>query len=197
MKQKILVLLLGAALCFSLAACGGADSSSEASVPIASSVEQSSQTEEAVSSDVGEAVQTETVETDDFTLQYDAQFTYNADSDSIVFEQAKSFVNILTGDSAAGIVESTEETDWALLQHKSILSGLGATVEEGPTELQIGGKPALRSQVSLNIEGIVLDYDLVTFEAGESFYGLAYASVEGAPDHEQDFLNILDSVSFK
>lgn len=197
MKQKILVLLLGAALCFSLAACGSSESGTEASAPAASSVEQSSQAEKAVSSDVSETAQMETVETDDFTLQYDAQFSYNEDSGSIVFEQGKSFVNILKVDSAAGIVESTEETDWARLQHESILLGLGATMEEEPTELQVGGQPALRSQVALDLEGIVLDYDLVTFEAGESFYGLAYASVEGSPDHEQDFLNILDSVSFK
>lgn len=43
MKQKILVLLLGAALCFSLAACGGTESESVASVPAASSVASQSE----------------------------------------------------------------------------------------------------------------------------------------------------------
>lgn len=43
MKQKILVLLLGAALCLSLVACGGSESGTEASTPAASSVASQSE----------------------------------------------------------------------------------------------------------------------------------------------------------
>ena len=43
MKQKILVLLLGAALCFSLTACGGTESESVASAPATSSVSSQSE----------------------------------------------------------------------------------------------------------------------------------------------------------
>ena len=191
MKLRIFALMLCAALCLSLSGCGGAN------VPGSSGVSSSASSSKPM----------ETVSFDDVAFQYDAQYSYDEENKSIVFEEGRAFVNILQLEKMSAILDSSSNYDnsWAKLQHEgiidAILSGLGSDETVEPVQLEVAGLPAWRSRVALPASDGTLSYDLVTFEASSHFYGLAYASISHSASGEEEvgyddaFEEILTSVT--
>ncbi|MCI6640861.1 MAG: hypothetical protein MSH10_08830 [Pygmaiobacter massiliensis] len=140
-----------------------------------------------------DSAQMETVEMDGLTFRYDAKFS--CEKGNIVFEEGKSYLSYM--ESSSGGSDSQEESDDGPLYHEFILDMLGITPEQEPAEMQIDGKRALRSKSQNDMDGVVVHYDLVTFEAGQNLYTFLYTWQEGAADYEMDFLNLLNSISFK
>ena len=155
-------------------------------------------TEQEEASSAVAAVEMQTVTLDGISFQYDPQYSYDADSKILSFEDGEAFVTVLQLESMANILESGESEDdglWLEIQHGSILNGFSLTEEVEPQQIEIAGEPALRSNVTVVWENNMrVSYDLVTFLTNNYCYGFGYATTGDQSEYADAFQQVLDSI---
>ena len=170
---------------------------SEAEVPSSSAVPESAEENEPVSS-AAAAAEMETVTLDGMSFQYDPQYSYDAANKTLSFEKGKAFVNVLQVEGMEDVEEPSESADnetWLNIQHQSFLAGFSLTEETEPQTIEISGKPALRSNVTIPLgDDMSVSYDLVSFYAGGYCYGFAYATTGDQSEYAEAFQQVLDSI---